>query len=185
MKKSIGFFVVSILLILVACYSCSAPSSEAEMKAAQAAMENAKSLHAETLAASNWNDAIIAWEQGQAAVKEGKSAKSFFLRAKSRFEKTAAIAKSNGETMSREVTQIQTGIDSALSAIKTELERGRIPAKTQKQVKPMVADAEKNVESIAKLVADKDFMKALVLAKETQAQIYNARLIAAGKKPIY
>jgi hypothetical protein len=185
MKNSIGFFVVISLLLLIACYSCGAPSSEVEMKAAQAAMENAKSLHAETLAASNWNDAIMAWEQGQAAVKEGKSAKTFFLRAKSRFEKTAAIAKSNGETMSREVSQMQTGIDDALSAIKADLERGRMSAKTQKQVKPMVAEAEKDMESLGKLVADKDFMKAKILAKEIQAKVYNARLIAAGKKPIY
>jgi len=41
------------------------------------------------------------------------------------------------------------------------------------------------VESLIKLVQDKDFMKAKTLAKEIQAKVHNARLIAAGKKPIY
>ncbi|HTY62326.1 MAG TPA: hypothetical protein VMG30_08710 [Acidobacteriota bacterium] len=185
MKNSIGFFVVISLLILVACYSCGAPSSEAEMKAAQAAMDNAKSLHADTIAASSWNDAIVAWDQGEAAVKEGKSAKSFYLRAKSRFEKAAAIAKANGELMSREVSQMQVSIEDSLSKIKAELVKGRLSAKIQKQVKPMVEEAEKGLESLGKLVADKDFMKAKTLAKEIQAKVFNARLIAAGKKPVY
>jgi hypothetical protein len=58
-------------------------------------------------------------------------------------------------------------------------------AKIQKQVKPIVEEVEKGVESLGKLVADKDFMKAKILAKETQAKVLNARLIAAGKKPVY
>jgi hypothetical protein len=185
MKNSIRFIVGGSLLILVACYGCGVPSYETEMKAAQAAMDSAKSFHAESLAATNWNEAIIAWEQGQAAVKEGKSAKVFFLRAKSRFEKTAAIAKDNGERMSREVSQMQTAINDALSKIKAELEKGRISAKLQKQVKPMVAEVDQGVAPLEKLVNDGDFLKAKTLARDLQSKLYNARLIAAGKKPIY
>ena len=185
MKNSIRSFVAGSLLILVGCYGCGVPSSEAEMKAAQAAMDNAKSFHAESLAASNWDEAILAWEQGQAALKEGKSAKTFFLRAKSRFEKTAAIAKSNGETMSREVSQMQSGIEEALSKVRAELEKGRLSAKVQKQIKPMVAEVDQGIEPLAKLVSEGDFLKAKTLARDIQSKLYNARLIAAGKKPIY
>ena len=185
MKNSIRFFVGSSLLILVACYGCGVATSEVEMKAAQQAMDSAKSFHAESLAASNWNDAVIAWEQGQAAVKEGKPAKAFFLRAKSRFEKTAAIAKANSQIMSREVSQMQTAINDALSKIKADLEKGRISAKIQKQVKPIVAEADQGIESLAKLVSDGDFLKAKTLARDIQSKLYNARLIAAGKKPVY
>ena len=185
MKNSIRFFVGSSLLILVACYGCGVPSYETEMKAAQQAMDSAKSFHAESLAASNWNEAIIAWEQGQAAVKEGKPAKTFFLRAKSRFEKAAAIAKDNGEVMSREVAQMQTAINDGLSKIKADLEKGRISAKIQKQIKPMVAEVDQGIEPLAKLVSEGDFLKAKTLARDIQSKLYNARLIAAGKKPIY
>jgi hypothetical protein len=185
MKNSIRFCVGSGLLILVACYGCGVPGSEAEIKAAQQAMDGAKSFHAESLAASNWNEAIQAWEQGQAAVKEGKSARTFFLRAKSRFEKTAAIAKSNGELMSREVSQMQTAINDVLSKIKADLEKGRISAKLQKQFKPMVVEADQGIESLTKLVSEGDFLKAKTLARDIQSKLYNARLIAAGKKPVY
>jgi hypothetical protein len=185
MKNSIRFLVGSSLLILVACYSCGVPNPEAEIKAAQQAMDGAKSFHAESLAASNWNEAIIAWEQGQAAVKEGKPSKTFFLRAKSRFEKAAAIAKANGELMSREVSQMQTAIKDGLAKIKADLEKGRISAKLQKQVKPMVVEVDQGVEPLAKLVSEGDFLKAKTLARDIQSKLYNARLIAAGKKPIY
>jgi hypothetical protein len=183
MKNSVRFFVVGSLFILVACSSCGVPSSEAEMNAAQEAMDNAKRYHAESLAASNWDEAMMAWEEGQAAVREGKSAKTFFLRAKSRFEKTAAIAKSSGEVMARDVSQIQLGIEDVLSKLKADLEKGRLSAKIRNQVQPIVSEADQGLESLARLVDDKDFMKAKILAKDIQAKVNNARLIVAGKKP--
>jgi hypothetical protein len=184
MKNPIRFFVACSLFILIACYSCSAPSSEAEMKAAQQAMDSAKSLHAEELAASNWGEAMQAWEQGQAAVKEGKSAKAYFIRAKSRFEKTAAIAKSQGETISREVSDMQLRIGERLSKIKTALVKGRLSSKIQKQIQPIADEAEKGKDSIDTLVSQKDYLKARTAAREIQAKLYNAELIMAGKKPV-
>ena len=184
MKNSTGFFVVCSLFILIACYSCGVPSSEVEMKAAQQAMDNAKSLHAEDLAPSNWEEAMQAWEQGQTAVKEGKSAKAFFIRAKSRFEKTSAIAKSQGDIMSREVSDMQLRIGEGLSKVKAALAKGRIPSKVQKQVQEMASEVEKGAETIESLVSQKDFLKAKNTAKEMQTKIYNAQLIMAGKKPL-
>ena len=184
MKNSMRFFVGYSLLIVVACYSCGVPSSEAERTAAQQAMENAQSLHAEELATSNWLEAIKAWEQGEAAVKEGKSAKTFFIRAKSRFEKTAAIAKSQGAVWSREVSDLQLSIVDRLSKVKAALEKGRMSSKVQKQVRAIVADVEKATESLESMIGQGDFVKAKKLAQETQSKIYNAELIMAGKKPI-
>ena len=184
MKNSTGFFVVCSLFILIAFCSCSVPSSEAEMKAAQQAMDNAKSFHAEELAASNWEEAMQAWDQGQTAVKDGKSAKAFFIRAKSRFEKTAAIAKSQGETLSREVTDLQLRIGERLSKIQTALIKGRLSSKIQKQIQPIVDEAEKGKDSIESLMVQKDFLKARTAARDIQAKLYNAELIMAGKKPL-
>jgi hypothetical protein len=184
MKNVTGFFVVCSLFILVACYSCGVPNSEVEMKAAQQAMDNAKSLHAEDLAASNWQEAVQVWEQGQTAVKEGKSAKSLFIRAKSRFEKAAAIAKSQGDVMSREVSDMQLRIGEQLSKVKAALVKGQVKAKFQKQVQEMASEVEKGVETIESLVSQKDFLKAKNTAKEMQTKIYNAQLIMAGKKPL-
>jgi len=184
MKNSTRFFVAGGLLMLIVCFGCGAPSSEVEMKAAQEAMDKAKSFHAETLAASNWIEALQAWEQGEAAVRDGKSAKTFFLRAKSRFEKTAAIAKANGDTVSGEVKQIQQSIDERLSRLKADLERGKGSSKARKQVQPMISEADLAVESINKLMAEGDYLKARTLARDVQTNAYNAELILAGKKPV-
>jgi hypothetical protein len=184
MKNSNRFFVGCSLFILVACYSCGVPSSEAERKAAQQAMENAKSFHAEDFATSNWNEAMLVWEQGEAAVKEGKSARTFFLRAKSRFEKTAAIAKSQSAVWGREVGDMQLSIMDRFSKVKAALEKGRMSSKAQKQVKAIVAEVEKATESLDALVSQGDFLKAKTLAQETQTKLYNAELIMAGKKPV-
>jgi len=184
MKNSTRFFVVCSLLMLVFCCSCGAPSSEKEKHAAQQAMDTARSLHAEDLATSDWMEAMKAWEQGEAAVKEGKSAKTFFLRAKSRFEKTAAIAKSQGEILSREVSDMQLSINERLSKIKAAIERGRVSSRIQKQINPIIAEVEQEIESLDGLAGQRDFLKARTLAKETQSKIYNVELIMAGKKPV-
>jgi hypothetical protein len=183
MKNSTGFFVGCSLLILIICYGCGVPSSEAEKKAAQQAMDNAKSLHAEDFAASTLNEAMQAWDQGEAAVKEGKSAKTYYLRAKSRFEKAAAIAKSQSAVWSREVSDMQLSISERLSKVKAALEKGRMSSKTQKQVQAIVADVEKSTQSLEALVAQGELIKAKSMAKEIQAKLYNAELIMAGKKP--
>jgi Domain of unknown function (DUF4398) len=184
MKYSTRFFVGCSLLILVVCYSCGVPSSKEEMKAAQQAMDSAKSLHAEDLAASNWNEAMQTWEQGEAAVKEGKSAKTFFLRAKSRFEKSAAIAKSQRDVLSRDVSEMQLAIGERVSKVKAALEKGKVSSKVQKQIKPIIADVEKEKESLDGLASQGDFLKARTLGKQIQAKIFNAELIMAGKKPV-
>ncbi len=182
MKISIRFFVGCSLLILIACCCCST-SSEAEMKAAQEAMDKARSLHADDLAASNWSDAIQVWEQGQAAAKQGKSAKTLFLRAKSRFDKAAVIAKSQGDTLSREISDMQIRIGERISNVKAALLKGRMSSKIQKQIQSLVAEVDKGVESLDGLVSQGDFLKAKNLAREIQGKIYNAELIMAGKKP--
>ncbi len=181
MKNSIRFFVGLGLLVLVIC-SCG-ESSDAEMKQAQQAMENARSLFAEDLAPSNWKEALQSWEQGQAAVKEGKPAKTYFLRAKSRFEKTAAIAKSAGDLMSKDVQSMQAAISERLSKVEAALSSGKIASKAQSQIKPIAAEVEEASASIDSLVGQRNFVKAKALAKDVLSKIYNAELIMAGKKP--
>jgi hypothetical protein len=184
MKNSTRFFVVCSLLMLVFCSSCGAPNNDKEKQAALQAMENAKSLHAESLAVSDWNEAVTAWDQGEAAAKEGKSAKTFYLRAKSRFEKTAAIAKSQGAALSQELSSIQLSINERLSKTKAAIERGRMSSKILKQVQPLIDEAQKAAESLESLIGQGDLVKARTLAKETQAKLYNTELIIAGKKPV-
>jgi hypothetical protein len=183
MKNAIRFFVGIGLLVLAVCCSSCGEKSEAEMQQARQAMENAKSFFAEDLAPSDWKGAMRSWEQGQAAVKEGKPAKTYFLRAKSRFEKTAAIAKAAGDQMSRDVQTMQTAITERLSKVRADLDRSKLSPKVKGQIKPIAAEVEEESASIDSLVSQRNFVKAKTLAKDAQSKIYNAELILAGKKP--
>jgi hypothetical protein len=183
MKNYTRIFVVCSLLMLAFYSSCGAPNYEKEKQAAQQAMDNAKSLHAESLAAFDWNEAMKAWDQGEAAAKEGKPAKTYYLRAKSRFEKTTAIAKSQSATLSQELSGIQLSINERLSKLKAVIERGRMSSKIQKQAQPLMEEVQKGAESLESLISQGDLLKARTLAKETQAKLYNTELIMAGKKP--
>ena len=183
MKNSTRFFVVCSLLMLVFCCSCGAPSSEKEKQAAQQAMDVARSAHADDIAASDWSEAMKAWEQGEAAAKEGKSSKTYYLRAKSRFEKTAAIAKSKSSVISEQVSSMQLSISERLSKVKAAIERGRMSSRILKQVQPIVDEVQNAMDSLENLLREGDVLKAITIAKETQAKVYNAELILAGKKP--
>lgn len=183
MRKSSRLLIGCGLFVMIASNGCSYKVPEAEMKAAQEAMEQARSLHAEELASSNWKDAMEAWEEAQAAVKETKPAKSLFLRAKSRFEKASKIAKSSGEDVKKEVGDIQLSISERLSKVKAALEKGGLSAKVRKEIAPLAAEADEAAGSIEELLSQGELIKARDLAKETQRKIYNAELILAGKKP--
>jgi hypothetical protein len=183
MKDSIRFFVGLSLLILIACYGCGPASSEAEMKGAQEAMEAARSFSAEELAPSDWNEAIQAWEEGQTAVKQGKSSKTLFLKAKSRFEKTAKIAKSHYDRISEEVSNMQQSISKRTESMKAALEVRRLSSKVRKEVTPILAEVNAGSASINELLEQGNLLQARDMAREIQNKVYNAELIMEGKKP--
>lgn len=183
MKDSIRFFVGLSLLILITCYGCGPASSEAEMKDAQEAMENARSFSAEELAPSDWDEAMQAWEEGQTAVKQGKSAKTIFLKAKSRFDKTAAIAKSHYDRISGEVENMQESIGKRTESMKGALEVRRLSSKVRKEVTPILAEVEAGSASINELLEQGNLLQARDMAREIQNKVYNAELIMEGKKP--
>lgn len=183
MKNSMRLFVGISLLVLLVCYGCGGEKYEVEMNAAQQAMEKAKSLFAEDLAPSNWLEAMTAWEQAQAAVKEEKPAKTYFLRAKSRFEKAALIAKANGANMAKDITAMQLTIGERFSKVLAALERGRLSSKVASQVKPIAAEVQEGNATLDGLVSQGNYVKAKTLARDLQTKVYNAELLVAGKKP--
>jgi len=184
MSKSSRFFVGCGLLVLVVCYGCGYQNPEAEIKAAQTAMDQAKSVHAEDLAPSNYKEAMLTWEQAQAAVAEKKPAKTLYLRAKSRFEKATTIAKANGEGIAKEIAEMQLTIGERFAKLKTAMDSGRLVPKVVKQIAPIAAEVEAGTSSIDRLMSEGDLIKARALAKEVQKKVYNAELILAGKKPV-
>ena len=182
MKNSFRFFIGFSLLVLIAIYGCSGGNPEKEITAAEQAMDEARSYNAEEIAASDWKDAMDAFNDGHNAVRNGKPAKSHFIRARSRFEKTAEIAKSRQDVLAKEVSDLQQSIDERFSKVRAAIEKG-VRSTILKQVNPIVEEAEAGNESISDLVARGKYLKARATAQEVQQMIYNAELILAGRKP--
>jgi hypothetical protein len=183
MKNSMRFFIGISLLVLVVCYGCGVEKSEAEMKAAQQAKDKAEAVYAKDLAPSNWNEAMVAWEQGQAAVKEGKPAKTYLIRAKSRFEKTAIIAKAEGEKIAADVKAMQETITQRFGKVKAAMNGGKVSPKARKQLQPVMAELEEGIAGVDSLAGQGNYLKARTLAKDIQMKVYSAELILQGKKP--
>jgi hypothetical protein len=181
--KNSRFFIGLCLLILLACYGCGVENSEIEMKQAQQAMDQAKTLHAENLTPTDWKEAVQVWDEAQTAVKDGKPAKVLFIRAKNRFEKTSAIAKSKRDGLSKELSEIQSTNSSRFEKIKKALEAGNLGARAQGPVKTLASEISEGNASITKLVDDGDYLKAVTTARDVQKKLYNAELIMAGQKP--
>lgn len=184
MKNSIRFFAgISLLVLFVFCCSCGVENSEAEMNQAKQAMEKAQTIFAEDMAPSDWASAMESWEQGQTAVKEKKPSKTLFLRAKSRFEKAAAIAKSKGENYSKELSTEQLGITERFSKLKASIQSGKASSKLKSDVKPIVAEIEEGTVSLDKLISEGNYLKAKMLARDISLKVYKAEQILQGKKP--
>jgi hypothetical protein len=179
----IRFYFSLSLLVLLATHGCSG-SSEVEMKQAQAAMEQAKGLHAESLAPSAFQQAQKAWERAQAAEKEGNTgtAKTLFSSAKIFFGKAADIAKARHDSLSRELGALQRRNDSNLDQVERDLARVNLSPRQQDQVRTIALEVREGNASIENLVIQNDLPKAVATAKDVQTKIYTAQVILSEPK---
>jgi hypothetical protein len=176
-------YISQCLLLIIACCGCRG-SSELEMKQAQKAMDEARSIHADRLAPTNFQQAQKAWDHALAAEKEGKTAtaKVLFESAKIYSGKAADIATSKQDALSRELSSIQLTISSNFDQVKSDLSKTKLSPKQHDQVKAIAVEIEKGNASISKLVEEEDLVKAVATAKAVQTKIYHAQLILAGQR---
>jgi Tfp pilus assembly protein PilP len=180
----IRFYISLSLLVLLAFYGCGGGSSEVEMKLAQDAMDQARSLHADNLAPADFQQAQKAWDHGQAAQKEGNAstAKVLFNSAQIFAGKAADIAKAKQEALNRELNTMQLMISKNFDQVKSDLSTKNLSPRQQDQVKTIVSEVEKGGAAISNLVSQQDLPKAVAKAKDVQTMIYHAQLILAGQK---
>ncbi len=178
----IRFFVILCLLALLASYGCGG-SSEIEMRLAREAMDEAKSVHADNLAPTDFQKAKTAWDHAQAAEGEGRTgnAKVLFTSAKIFFGKAADIARSKQDALSRELIAMQLTISRNLDLVKSDLSQNNMSPEQRGKVKAIASEVEKDNAAISKLVSQEDLAKAVATAKNVQNKIYHAQLILAGK----
>jgi hypothetical protein len=180
----ISFCISLGLLTLLAFFGCGG-SSELEMKAAEHARDQALSAHADLLSPSQFQEAQKTLEHAQAAAKEGKtsSAKVLFASAKIYFSKSALIAKTNREALTKQLDGLSVAINVNLGQVNSDLAKKKLSFRDQEQVKAIVAQIVKDKASMQDLSVQDDLIKAVATAKEVQMEIYKAQLILAGEKP--
>jgi len=181
----IAFCVSLSLLLMLAFYGCGEGSAEVEMKDAQKAMDQAKSVHADDFAPAEFQAAQKTWDHAQAADREGKAstAKALYSSAKIYFNKTVVIARSKHDDLSRQLSAMQLMINSNFDQVKSDLSKKSLSPKQHSQVSAIVSEVSEDKDSISKLVVEEDLIKAVAAAKDVQTKIYNAQLILAGQKP--
>lgn len=177
------FYVSLILVVLLISYGCSG-SAKIEMTEAQDAMDHARNLHAENLAPADFQKAQKAWDNAQAAVKEGKTgtAKVLFTSSRIFFDQAADIAKSRQDALSRELSGMQLMISKNFDQVRIDLTRNNLSPKQRNQVLAIADEVEEGNDAISKLLVQEDLIGAVATAKDVQTKIYHAQLILAGKK---
>ncbi len=177
------FFVSLFLLVLLISYGCGG-SADIDKKQALEALDRAKSLHADTLAAKDFQKAQEVFDHAEATAKEGNTdaAKVLFSTARINFGKTSDIAKAKTDTLSRELGAMRAVISENFDQVKGDLAYKNLSSGQKNQVAAIVSEIEKGNADIDKYVAQEDLINAVAAAKNVQTQIYHAQLILAGQK---
>jgi hypothetical protein len=183
MKNLIWFFIGVSLFALIACYGCNS-DPQMDIKAAQRAMEKAKDFRAEELAASDWKEAMQAWDEAQAVFAKGKSSRTSFRKAKAQFDKATTVAEVNGAAMVKEIGNIQKTINERYMQIKATLAKGKVKPKIQKELKPMLLEVAVDSSEVKDLIMHGDYPKAKIKVLEIENKMLSVDSVMAGKKPI-
>jgi hypothetical protein len=137
----IRFCISLSLLILLVSYGCGG-SAELEMKQAQKAMNEAKTLHADNLAPTDFQQAQKAWDRAQIADKEGKTdiAKVLYSSAKIYFGKAADIGKAKQDSLTRDLIAMQAMIGSNFDQVKSDLSKSNLSSRQQGEVRAIASE---------------------------------------------
>jgi hypothetical protein len=181
MKNLIRFFLGFSLLASIVFCGCQA-NPQQEIKTAQRAMEEAKAFHSEELAATEWKEAMQAWEEAQSALKKGDHPKDYFQKARVLFEKTIAAAQAKGSVMEKEINEVQKTINESYLKVKAALKQGQIKPKIQKELKPILDEVAIDSSSVKDLIMHSDYTQAMAKVHDTQKKMLNVEKALFGQK---
>ena len=169
-------FVSGVLFALV-CAGC-ASYPEAQLKEAQAAMDEALKLQPEIFAPGNWQEAKKTWDDAQALLSQQKygQAGPLFLTAKSRIEKAASIAKGKREAVLKEVTQAQQEINTRHAVLRSDLSASRLSGSARKNLEDCCNQLQQQIDRLNAEMEQGDLIKAQATAKDSLKLVYEGQL---------
>jgi hypothetical protein len=179
MKSLIRFLLGFGILASIAFCGCQA-NPQQEIKVAQRAMEEAKDFHSEELAATEWKEAMQAWEEAQAALKKGDHPKDYFQKARSLFVKTIAAAQTRGAAMDKEINEVQKTINESYLRVKAALNKGPAKPKIQKELKPLLDEVAIDSSSVKDLIMHSDYTQAIAKVYDTKKKMLNIEKVLFG-----
>ncbi len=176
---------LAIGLVLLLCFcACGQPTEQIQL--AQKAMDQAKEQRAEEFAAKEWNDAMQAWNQAQAALAKNSYSESStaLLRAKSRFEKARDIAKGRREDLLKQVTGLQKTIEIRYTAMKNTVQAAKLSAAKKKEFEESCKEIDQAIEKMKSQVNAGDLTPAKFTGDTTLRNVYETEksLLGSGKK---
>jgi hypothetical protein len=182
MKNSIRFFLGFSLFISIGFYGCR-ENPQPEIKAAQRELDKARGFHSEALAATEWKEAMQAWEEAQAAYKKGDDPVPYFKKARALFEKTTLAAQAKGLEIEKEIDKVQKTINESYLKIKADLAKSRIKPKIKKEVESLLMEVANGSSSVGYLTMHGDYPQAQAKILDTKKKMLDAEMLMAGKKP--
>ncbi len=173
-----------IFALILFCFACGQPTEQIEN--AQKAMDQAKEQRAEEFSPKEWNDAMQAWNQAQAALSKGSysESSSLLLKAKTRFEKARDIAKGRRDALIQEVTGLQKTIDIRYSGVKDNLKTAKLSAAKKKELEESCKEIDQSIEKLKSQLGSGDLSPAKYTAQTTLRAVYDVEkeLQGGGKK---
>lgn len=183
MTNSFRVAITTCVLLTLACYGCASRPDE-QIKAATDAMNQAMEQHADQYAPSDWKGAKETWDQAQSelAAQKYAAAGEDFLRAKARLLKVRDIAKSERESMQKEVMDIKANVDSNYPALKAAINAAKLTGAAKKEFQAACADIDKRIDLVNGLLSDGDYIQAKPAAQQTLQAIYFNQKKLQGRK---
>jgi len=159
---------------MIACFGCSSQPPQEEQKAATQAMEQAKQVQADKLAALDWGNATQAFNDAELMVKKSRmaDAKMFYTRAKARFDKAQQIAASKQDSLMKEVDEARTAISSHYATVKAAVTGGKVPAKMKKDLEATCLEIDKSIADVDQAVSQRDAIKAKLTSQDLLKKVY-------------
>jgi superfamily I DNA and RNA helicase len=168
------------MLLVVSSLGCASRPDEA-LKLAQTAMEQAKQEQAADFAPSDWKSAQKAWDDAQAALarQRNSEAAALLTTCKIRFEKARAISKAKRDDVRKEVSLMQSTVNTRFSALKDSVSKSRLTGKAQKDLTQSCQDVETAIDKFNTEVLSDQLIQA-----RTSGQVALGKLNEAERKLI-
>jgi len=183
MTNSMRIAITICFLLTLACYGCASRPDE-QIKAATDAMNQALEQNADQYAPSDWKDAKQIWDRAQSelAAQKYAAAAEDFLTAKARLLKVRDMAKSERESMQKEVMDIKANVESSYPTLKAAINAAKLAGPAKKEFQAACADIDKRIELVNGLISDGDYIQAKPAAQETlQAIFFNQKKLQGRK----